>query len=480
VASIPGRADRPSVLLLVLDAVRADAVEPFGAPSGSSPTLAQLARRGHGVVGVRSTGSWTLPSHIAMFTGQLARSLGLGQAPGQMPQGAAPVVRAQRERLLAENLRQAGYATKGVTTNIWAGRASGFDSGFEEFEELDASRQGNLGTGLRLRLRWDLEGVRARGDDGAARAEAVMRRWLGEPDRRPFFWFVNLVECHSPYLPPRPYDGVSALTRLRAADEAQRYLTFESILLTGLGVRTVPEGALRRMRRLYAGAVRYVDAWVARLLESLSDAGRLEDTLVLVCSDHGENFGEGGLIAHGLSLDERLLRVPFIAAGPGASEFEGMRSLAELPKRIGRAIRLERHPWGDGLVGGLPVAQWDPFELTSERLSELSIQWQLDDAAARRLISPLTCAVSGHFKLVRGAGETDEALFDLEADPLEMSPVTGEEAMAERAGQALGSLRAAVNDPGVQATTEMTAAPDEASAEETAEIERKMRLLGYM
>ena len=97
--------NRPNIVLLVLDALRADAIEPYGAPPGSSPALADLARRGRTVPKVRSTASWTLPSHLAMFTGVLARSLGLGQAPSRTPQSAAPIVRSQRERLLAEALR---------------------------------------------------------------------------------------------------------------------------------------------------------------------------------------------------------------------------------------------------------------------------------------------------------------------------------------------------------------------------------------
>ena len=172
---------RPNVLLLVLDALRADAVEPFGAPAGSSPALAELARRGRAVSGVRSTASWTLPSHTAMFTGELARGLGLGQAPGQSPQSAAPVVRAQSDRLLATVLGRSGYETRGVTTNVWAGKASGFDTGFEEFVELDTSRHAQLGGGLRRRLRWDLEAIRARGDDGAAQAEESFGRWPESP-----------------------------------------------------------------------------------------------------------------------------------------------------------------------------------------------------------------------------------------------------------------------------------------------------------
>ncbi len=473
-------AQRPNIVLLVLDALRADAVEPFGAPPGSSPALAELARRGTAVAGVRSTASWTLPSHTAMFTGELARGIGLGQAPGQSPQGAAPVVRAQSDRLLATVLRRAGYETRGVTTNVWAGKASGFDTGFDEFVELDTSRHAALGGGIRRRLRWDLEAARARGDDGAAEAERSIARWVAELDGRPFFWFANLVECHSPYLPPRGFAGASLLTRLRAADEASRYLNFDSIVQSWLGVTSVPEAAFARMRRLYAASLRYVDEWVRRLLASLEDVGVLEDTLVIVCSDHGENLGEGGLMTHGLSLDERLLRVPLIAAGPGAGAFQGTVSLSELPARIAAAVSLGDHPWSGGLATGLPVAQWDPFALSKGRIAELIEQWQLGSDAVRRLTTPLTCAVSGQFKLVRGAEESDESLYDLAADPLELAPLREAGAMAARAGEQLASLRAAVNHPAAQATAEVVAEPDVLPADEAADIERKMRLLGYL
>lgn len=469
---------RPNILLVVLDALRADAVEAYGAPSGSTPALANLARRGMALQNVRATAPWTLPSHIAMFTGQLARGLGLGQAPGGSPHGAAPVVRAQQDRLLAEVLRRAGYATGAVTGNVWAGQASGFDTGFERFAELDSSRQNVLGGGLRNRLKWDWEGVRARADDGAARAEEVLRGWIEELDTRPFFWFVNLVDCHGPYLPPKPWHAASALTRLRAADEAHRYLTFDAILRSRLGVIRVPEGALRRMRRLYAASVRYADAWVERLLAALDSVGQLEQTLVVVCSDHGENFGEDGLMTHGLSLDERLLRVPLITAGPGAAELEGMLSLSELPSRLAAAASLDDHPWDPGLVDGLPVAQWDPWELSEERVSQLREQWRLDDLAMHRLLSPLTSAVSGRFKLVRGANAEEQALYDLEADPLERAPLTDEGAMAARAGEALARLRGVVES--AQDRPDVVATPDAASPDEVADIERRMRMMGYM
>ena len=157
-----------------------------------------------------------------------------------------------------------------------------------------------------------------------------------------------------------------------------------------------------------------------------------------------------------------------------------MRSLVEMPARIGRAAGVDDGPWPEGLPAGLPVAQWDPFQLTADRLEEVMRDWDLDERDAARLTSPLTCAVSGRLKLVRGARAGDESLFDLDADPLELAPISGEQAIAARAGPALGPLREAVNHPLVQATVEVSSQAEEVSADEMAEIERRMRLMGYM
>lgn len=477
-SSTPAR--RPNILLIVLDALRADATEPYGAPPGSTPTLADLAQRGLAVPDVRATASWTLPSHVALLTGQLARGIGLGQAPERMPHRVAPVVKAQQGRLLAEVLRRSGYATAGVTGNVWAGKPVGFDTGFERFIEINSSRQNVLGGGRRDRLKWDWECVRARADDGALEAEQTLKQWIAEIEARPFFWFVNMVDCHGPYLPPSPWNGVSALTRLRVGDEAHRFLTFDAIIRSWLGVIRVPERALERMRRQYAASVRYADAWLGRLLGALAAKGELERTLVVVCSDHGENFGIDGLMTHGLSLDERLLRVPLIAAGPGAEAFTGMVSLVELPSRIADAAQLSDHPWDSGLVNGLPVAQWDPWDLSQARVAEVREDWKLDDDAVHRLMSPLTCAIAGPFKLVRGATPDELALFDLAADPLERAPLRDEGAMAARAGDLLPRLRAAVESPAAQSRPVLVPVADEAPAEEVADLERRMRLMGYM
>src|SRR5205807_6526897 len=127
------RVRRPNILLVVLDALRRDAIEPHGAPAGSTPAIAELARRGAAVPHAYATSSWTLPSHASMLTGLLPRQLGLGQPPGGSPHGARPVFRQAYERLLAPVLAGAGYATRGFSANLWASGEVGLDIGFERF-----------------------------------------------------------------------------------------------------------------------------------------------------------------------------------------------------------------------------------------------------------------------------------------------------------------------------------------------------------
>jgi hypothetical protein len=112
-------------------------------------------------------------------------------------------------------------------------------------------------------------------------------------------------------------------------------------------------------------------------------------------------------------------------------------------------------------------------------VAEVVSKWKLSDEGVLRLTRPLTCAVSGHLKLVLGAADSDEELYDLEHDPLELKPLRGSEAVA-RAGDVLRDLRAAVHHPSVQQSATSAPMPAAVSSDEVAEIERRMRLMGYM
>ncbi len=471
---------RPHVLLVVLDTARADALEPYGAPPGATPTVADLASRGAALERVFATGSWTMPSHASMFTGLLPRAAGLATAPGGKPAGCRPVLEAHRDRLLPEVLRKGGYHTAAVSSNLWVSERSGFDTGFDEFVSVETGRQALMHRAdARSRMRWALEAARARVDDGAGEAGRVLRRMIETRPDQPCFWFVNLVECHSPYLPPRPYNDLSPVERVRAAEEARRYLNLNAIWRACAGGFDVPDEALERMRLLYGAAVRALDVWLGHVLEDLDRAGILDETLVIVTSDHGENFGEGGLLAHSFSLDDRLIRVPLVLAGPDADPREAPLSLGALPRLVADAVGLEGHPWSNGLPDGVAVAQFEPPAGADDpRVHEAVASWGLGEEAVARITTPYTAATDGRWKLLRAG--TEQLLYDLQADPLELRPKRLDHASAERADGSLAPLWAALEHPAVVRSADGATAEAEAPKDELAQIEDQMRLLGYM
>jgi arylsulfatase A-like enzyme len=467
---------RPNVLVVVFDAARRDALEPYGAPVGASPAVAQLAASGTALPEVYATGCWTAPSHVSIFTGLMPRAAGLARVPA--PSAAKAGLQPLRERVLSEVLRRAGYATAGVSANLWVADG-GFDIGFDEFESVDSGRvAGIASTGVRGRLKWLAEAARARVDDGAEQVGRIFDGWIERPRSEPFFWFVNLIECHSPYLPPRGFGDVSLLDRLRAAEDARRYYTLSAIWKACVGGYDVPEETIERLRRMYAASIQYMDAWLGQLLEKLDRARLLDDTLVVVISDHGENFGEGGFLTHAHSLDNRLIHVPFVASGPGSGALD-INSLADLPRFVAQAVGLEEHPWTDGPPPGVGVAQFDaPVDPGDERAIGLVDEWGLGPDALERFTTPLTAAVRGDVKLMLRGDE--EVVYDLASDPLELAPISAAEAELRLGAGVLAPLRDALAHPSMQVGSAPQEAKDGPDEEELREIEDRMRLLGYM
>ncbi|MEX2459430.1 MAG: sulfatase [Actinomycetota bacterium] len=460
-----------NVLLVVFDTARADAFEPYGAPPGTTPVVADLARRGVAFPRAIATSNWTAPSHASMFTGLLPRAFGLA---GGVPDRAAYRDRffglfgTHRTRVLAEVFREQGYATLGVSANAgWITPAFGFDTGFERFTVVHGDRRRDVGR-LGAKVQW----WRSRVDDGAAAAAAALREALTARDGRPFFAFVNLMECHSPYLPPRPYSGLGPVARWRAVEESMRYLSnrAESLRVNAGEVRLEPD-TFSRWRRQYAAAVRMVDDWLGRTLEALDRDGVLQDTVVVVTSDHGENLGEGGRIGHELSMDQRLLAVPLVVAGGAPPAAPAVTSLAALPHVIAASAGLGDHPWADvPIEAGVAVAQNEGLGIDTGPGSVASAHG-FPAEALRRMSFDASAATDGRFTLHRGGG-LPEALRDLHADPLEEHDAAG--AHPEAAARLRGELDRA------DAALPATARPEGLAPTEEADIERHLEALGYL
>jgi arylsulfatase A-like enzyme len=306
-------AGSPNVLLIVLDTVRADSVNLDAAPGNPTahptPFLARLAENSLVFDAALAPSSWTLPSHASMFTGKPAHQL---TADWYEPLD-------DRERTLAEVFRGRGYATGGFVGNTkYAARGTGLERGFSHYEDFPWTFGELIRHSIFVRL-FEQKGGRftALGiydDLGRKPAPAVTDGFLAWTDRldgQPFFAFLNYFDAHSPYLPDRHPVEQRALTpeektRLRG------WLTADRDTL-----HREAEFAHACFREL----VRQLDQELERLFLELDARGLRENTLVIVTSDHGEQFGEHDLFNHGNSLYRPLVHVPLIVNWPaGISE----------------------------------------------------------------------------------------------------------------------------------------------------------------
>lgn len=323
----PSHPEAPNVLLLILDTVRADHLSLYGYEKRTAPHLGRLASRGVTFDHAFSTAPWTLTAHASLFTGLYPNEM---SADWQAPLGdEAPT--------LAERLVARGYRTGGFVGNlIYATRETGLDRGFLRYEDHPVS------VAMVVNSSWLSRWIVARLLRWLGRdqflvwkdARDVNRRFLawldgqgaGSGAGRPFFAFLNYMDAHAPYLPPDSLDGRFGPRRTgRAmADLSER--------------RDWSEEELRAERAAYDGTIAYVDGEVGYLLAELRSRDALENTLVIVTSDHGEQLGEHGLLDHGNSLYRPLLEVPLVVSWPGRLP-EGLRvsrpvTLRDLPATV--------------------------------------------------------------------------------------------------------------------------------------------------
>lgn len=330
-------AGAPNVLLIILDTVRGFNLSLSGHQRATTPELATWADQGTIMERALAPSSWTLPSHAMMFTGDWAAT---ARVTARVPMRAgAPT--------LAEVLAQDGYATGGFVGNlIYTTRSTGLDRGFQHYEDyprdiVEFFRSATLSRlGLdATRWKWAMRHQQWFSWKNGAEVREGAIAWIERQSGHPWFAFLNFMDAHDPWFLPAPYDtafgaDVRGLTLddLRAAQDSNPSAEL-----------------LDRRERAYDGAIRYLDHQVAWLLESLRLRGLLENTVVIITSDHGEQFGDHGVVGHGTTLYRPVIQVPLIVLAPGCPE-GGLRqpvpvSLSDLPATIMAMAGIAPHPF---------------------------------------------------------------------------------------------------------------------------------------
>jgi arylsulfatase A-like enzyme len=299
---VDGRLGLPNVLLIILDTVRATNLSVYGYDRPTTPRLEDLAASGVVFDRALATWPWTLPSHSTMFTGQYNYRLGTGSWQ--------PLD--DRFPTLAEVFREQGYATAGFVGNpFYTTRMSGLQRGFERYEEIPVVLGRILTSSwLGRTVLWPVHALIDDTPPDVKRASTVTREflhWHGKRGDQPFFAFLNLFDAHSPYEPPEPFEDFFGTI------PAERWFDFEYRWREGTWTAAQRDQWLA----MYDGAIRYMDEQVGAILDSLEARGVLDNTIVVVTSDHGEMWGERGLFGHANTVYDPVLHVPLIIQAPG-------------------------------------------------------------------------------------------------------------------------------------------------------------------
>ncbi len=436
---------RPNIIVVLIDTLRRDHLELYGYERPTTPFLKTLAEEGIVAENAWSQAPQTFLSTATLLTSRrfpLTHELTPGEAR-VASKDPHPRVQAIQDAnvTLAEVFTDAGYDTFAVFTNPHHHPASGFRQGFAHSVYLPPeSGERPYGRGVEVHRRF-FEHLDAQAD-----GETV-----------PFFAYLHLMEVHSPYRPPR------ALRKLFVTQQGKDLYT------NGRPESPPEEADLTYMRALYDGEIRFVDGILEALVDDLRARGLWENTLLVITSDHGDEFFEHGGFGHGKTVYSEMLRVPMLFAGAG----------------------LERHPAAGGRLAGLlrnldlaptlteiaGIEKPGSFEGTS-LLRALRSQ-ELDGRSNRLAIArhpTWRSLTDGRWHLIAIPTSAATYLYDVEADPAQQSDVAAKHPdIVRKMVRRLGELEEE------RKQSEKLAANLAAGGEEPSpEVMEQLRALGYL
>jgi arylsulfatase A-like enzyme len=420
------RVDDLSVVLVVLDAAGARYFGTYGGTRPTSPHFDAFAAEATVFERAYAQAAWTLPSTASLLTGRYPPRFGQAHMRVEAP-------------TLATILRGAGFRTAAFSGNPYVTAEFGFGAGFDVFREY--SPYALLVQNPRT-FRSDSERLT---NDGV--------EWTRvEPDARTFL-YVHLLLPHSPYHPPAPFRG-----RFAAPGETTIEPTTDTLL--GIDEGRIPASPrdIEYLRTRYEENLAYGDHLLGRLLDALQADGRLERTIVVVTSDHGEAFREHGRMLHTTTLYEEMIHVPLVIRFPSRfgrlpARWGGVVELRDLVPTLCDALRI-----ACGIDAARSLLARLRAGASSGRVARAWTNWPGS--------TDVGAIVTDGPKLVRDARARRTALYDIGTDPDEEHDVAARRPQLKR--RLARSLRGAHAPRG---TNRAVSEP---------ETRDKLRALGYV
>lgn len=487
-AGCGGRSERaPNLVVIALDTLRPDHLGCYGYARDTSPNLDRWAAQSVVFENAQSAAPWTAPSLISLMTSLYPSVHGVASFndPGQMN---------ERVTTLAEALAARGYWTGAFTDGGYAKAQFGLGQGFRTYPLNEGDLPGQHASNLRepSRLRPNIDRT---------------LRWLDEVADEPFFLFFHTYEIHGPYQPPEEYvkrfrpewDEAAEEAKVEAARErwiesrdldadgvrallwhkehcASMFGLEQQDLLGGFGqkmkehgVSAFDPGRMQLWRDLYDAEIRHTDFELERLLARLDSQQLRDNTVVVFVSDHGEGFGEHGMVGHGSVLHEENLRVLFMLRAPGVAPrrvkelvrtVDVMPTALELLRADSKDLALQGRSLAPLLSGrALPAAP--SFSHALSQIGRESRLWSVRD---------------GDWRLVWDNEQAAARLYELASDPQESHDVAA--AHPETAERLLGLMRAQCELDRVY--FDRASGPVKSDYEFDAATRRELEKLGYV
>ncbi len=311
---------KKNIVLISLDAVRADHLSMYGYTRDTMPYLQEFSKESVLCENAYSSSNWTLPSHVSMVTGSPMSQHGIGTDKTRLRKISDP-----RLVTLAEYLRSIGYQTSAFTNSVYLSSETLFDRGFMNFHWMGEliGREHPLYSSRIMGKYWGrklnkiyIDKIYEKQDQGASKTLKSYQTWLRHvrKDKAPFFSFIHLFESHAPYWIPEPYRNnygniqKNDYSWIRENVNPWFHIT---------GERTLSAEKIEILKNLYDGTLLYLDGFVNRIIDELKSLSLLEQTLVIITSDHGESFGEHNSLGHaGETLYEPVIKIPLIIRLP--------------------------------------------------------------------------------------------------------------------------------------------------------------------
>jgi arylsulfatase A-like enzyme len=480
--------DRPNVLLIVCDTLRPDYL---GVYDGNikTTTFGEFADAGALFERAYAAGPGSSISHAALFSGQYPSTSGVG---GQV---AIP----EEVPMLAAHLRDAGYRTFGLPGPSRTGSHLGYDRGFDEYIEkwsdipsspsLEDLRQAVEDPSFLKPMPAEVVRLLRYGDDNYTSylLDLFERKIRNLPE--PYYAFLNLTTVHTPYDPPRPYkkqatpklnrprtglgDMLGGKERLNRDDarldrlrEAQGHIGVPQFYEDQSYLRDVE---IEILRAWYGASIRYLDDQLSATLRRLRADDLLENTVVVLTADHGEQFGQHGLLKHMYFHFQACLHVPLVIVGPGiesGQRREDFVSLIDVFPTVCELVDVELPSEIDGrsMFGPPEDRRSAVFAENGTRPLSDSFRENLSDESFERF--------SRGLKSVR----TDDYLFTLDSAGDERLYELPEEQPVPLSTGPVDDLRTLVHDELGKSFPPGT----ESDVETSDEVESNLRRLGYI